>query len=150
MIRVNNLDESLHFTLRFGMKLLRRQDYESGSLTLALSATAKSPTPRSVELTRSWDTDKYELGNAFGHVALGTPDIYATCEAILRRRRQDSPRARTDEARHHRHRVRRRSERFGLSHPDQVLGPSLWASSAGAARLVKLDDRGLSVTDIVH
>ena len=83
MLRVNNLDESLHFyTQILGMKLLRRQDYESGRFTLAFVGYGEESDTAVLELTHNWDTSKYELGSAFGHVALGTPDIYATCEAI--------------------------------------------------------------------
>ena len=83
MLRVNNLDESLRFyTQVLGMKLLRRQDYESGRFTLAFVGYGAESDTAVLELTHNWDTDKYDLGNGFGHVALGTPDIYATCETI--------------------------------------------------------------------
>ena len=83
MLRVNNLDESLHFyTQILGMKLLRRQDYESGRFTLAFVGYGEESDTAVLELTHNWDTAKYDLGNGFGHVALGTPDIYATCETI--------------------------------------------------------------------
>ena len=83
MLRVNNLDESLRFyTQILGMKLLRRQDYESGRFTLAFVGYGEESDTAVLELTHNWDTDKYDLGNGFGHVALGTPDIYATCETI--------------------------------------------------------------------
>lgn len=83
MLRVNNLDESLRFyTQVLGMKLLRRHDYESGRFTLAFVGYGDESATAVLELTHNWDTDKYDLGSAFGHVALGTPDIYATCDAI--------------------------------------------------------------------
>ena len=83
MLRVGNLDRSLAFyTEVLGMHLLRRQDYPEGRFTLAFVGYGDESETAVLELTHNWDTDKYELGNAFGHVALGTPDIYATCEAI--------------------------------------------------------------------
>ena len=82
MLRVNNLDESLRFyTQVLGMQLLRRHDFESGRFTLAFVGYGAESDTAVIELTYNWDTDKYELGNGFGHIALGTPDIYATCEA---------------------------------------------------------------------
>ena len=83
MLRVNDLDESLRFyTEVLGMKLLRKKDYESGRFTLAFLGYGDEDTTAVIELTYNWDTHKYDLGNAFGHVAIGTGDIYATCEQI--------------------------------------------------------------------
>lgn len=83
MLRVSNLDESLHFyTQILGMKLLRRSDFEGGRFTLAFVGYGEESDTAVLELTHNWDTDKYELGTAYGHIALGTDDIYATCEAV--------------------------------------------------------------------
>jgi lactoylglutathione lyase len=83
MIRVNDLEESLAFyTGVLGMKLLRRTDYESGRFTLAFVGYGDEASSAVLELTHNWDTKRYELGNAFGHVAIGTDDIHATCERI--------------------------------------------------------------------
>lgn len=83
MLRVGNLDRSLGFyTGVLGMKLLRRSDYESGRFTLAFVGYDDEDRSAVIELTYNWDTDRYDLGNAFGHIALGTDDIYKTCEAI--------------------------------------------------------------------
>lgn len=83
MLRVNNLDESLRFyTEVLGMKLLRKKDYESGRFTLAFVGYGSEADTAVLELTHNWDTDKYDLGNAYGHIAIGVPDIYKTCEAI--------------------------------------------------------------------
>lgn len=86
MIRVNNLDESIKFYCDvLGMKLLRKKDYPSGRFTLAFVGYGDESENTVVELTHNWDTDQYDLGNAFGHLALGVEGIYETCD-ILRSR----------------------------------------------------------------
>jgi lactoylglutathione lyase len=86
MLRVNNLDQSLAFyTEVLGMRLLRRKDYESGRFTLAFLGYGEEHEGAVLELTYNWDTHHYDLGNAFGHVAIGTPDIYKMCEEIRAR-----------------------------------------------------------------
>ena len=83
MIRVNDLDESLAFyTGVLGMKLLRRSDYEAGRFTLAFVGYGDEKDTAVLELTHNWDTKSYNLGDAFGHVALGTDDIVGTCDRI--------------------------------------------------------------------
>ena len=83
MIRVNDLDESLRFYCdTLGMKLLRKKDYPSGRFTLAFVGYDNEDKAAVIELTYNWDTHQYDLGNAFGHLALGTPDIYKTCEEL--------------------------------------------------------------------
>ena len=83
MIRVNDLDESLRFyTEVLGMKLLRKKDYEGGRFTLAFVGYDDEDKSAVLELTHNWDTHSYDLGNAFGHVALGTSDIKATVEKV--------------------------------------------------------------------
>ncbi len=83
MIRVNDLDESLRFYCdTLGMKLLRRQDYPSGRFTLAFVGYDGEDKTAVIELTYNWDTHEYDLGSGFGHLALGTPDIYKTCEGL--------------------------------------------------------------------
>ena len=83
MLRVGNLDRSLAFyTGILGMKLLRKRDYESGRFTLAFVGYDDEAHGTVLELTHNWDTDHYEIGAAYGHIALGTDDIRATCEAI--------------------------------------------------------------------
>ena len=83
MLRVNDLEQSLAFyTGVLGMKLLRRKDYESGRFTLAFIGYGDEESSAVLELTHNWDTKSYSLGDAFGHVAIGTEDIYATCERI--------------------------------------------------------------------
>ena len=83
MIRVNDLDESVRFYCdRLGMKLLRKKDYPSGRFTLAFVGYGTESDNAVIELTHNWDTHEYELGNAFGHVAIGVEDVYRTCEAL--------------------------------------------------------------------
>ena len=83
MLRVGNLDRSIEFyTEVLGMKLLRRNDNEKYQYTLVFVGYADESEQAVLELTYNWGTDKYELGNGYGHIALGADDIYATCEAI--------------------------------------------------------------------
>ena len=84
MIRVFDLDKSLDFyTEKLGMKLLRKSDYPDGKFTLAFVGYGDESDHTVIELTHNWDQDKpYEIGNAFGHLALGVTDIYATCENL--------------------------------------------------------------------
>lgn len=86
MLRVGNLDRSLAFyTEILGMQLLRRQDYPDGRFTLAFVGYGPESEGAVIELTHNWDTESYDLGNAFGHVALAVPDAAAACAEIARR-----------------------------------------------------------------
>jgi lactoylglutathione lyase len=83
MIRVGDLDRSIDFYTRLlGMNLLRRQDYPDGRFTLAFVGYGDEAAQTVIELTHNWDTPSYELGTGFGHIALGVPDIYGTCEKL--------------------------------------------------------------------
>ena len=83
MLRVGNLDRSLHFYCDvLGMRLLRRKDYPSGRFTLAFVGYGDEDTHTVLELTHNWDTKSYEIGSGYGHVALGVPDIRATCAKL--------------------------------------------------------------------
>jgi lactoylglutathione lyase len=83
MLRVGDLERSLDFYTRIlGMKLLRRHDYPEGKFTLAFVGYGPEDTHSVLELTYNWGVSKYELGTAYGHVALGVEDIHATCESI--------------------------------------------------------------------
>jgi lactoylglutathione lyase len=83
MIRVNDLDESIRFYCDLlGMKLLRKKEYPSGRFTLAFVGYGDESANAVVELTYNWDTHQYDVGNGFGHIAVGVDDIYATCEAL--------------------------------------------------------------------
>jgi lactoylglutathione lyase len=86
MIRVNDLDESIKFYCDvLGMELLRKRDYPSGKFTLAFVGYGDEANNAVIELTYNWDTHKYDLGNAFGHLALGVDDIYKTCDELRSR-----------------------------------------------------------------
>ena len=83
MLRVGNLEESLKFYCELlGMKLLRKKDYPGGEFTLAFVGYGDESDHTVLELTYNWGTDKYDLGDAYGHIALGVDDIYGTCEEI--------------------------------------------------------------------
>ena len=83
MIRVGNLERSLAFyTDVLGMRLLRRQDYTEGRFTLAFVGYGEESENAVIELTHNWDTTSYELGNAFGHIALAVDDAYAACDQL--------------------------------------------------------------------
>lgn len=86
MLRVGDLERSLRFyTEVLGMKLLRRKDYPDGKFTLAFVGYGPESAQAVIELTYNWGTEKYELGNAFGHIAIEVDDAYAACEEIKRR-----------------------------------------------------------------
>jgi lactoylglutathione lyase len=83
MLRVGDLERSLHFyTQVIGMTLLRRKDYPSGRFTLAFVGFGPESEQSVLELTHNWDTSSYNLGDAYGHIALGVDDIEATCGSI--------------------------------------------------------------------
>ncbi|MBI2517567.1 MAG: lactoylglutathione lyase [Opitutae bacterium] len=86
MLRVTNLEKSLDFyTGVLGMKLLRRTDYPEGKFTLAFVGYGDEAHGAVIELTHNWGVEKYEPGNAFGHIAIEVPDAYAACDAIRQR-----------------------------------------------------------------
>lgn len=83
MLRVGDLDKSLDFYTRIlGMTLLRRNDYPEGKFTLAFVGHGPESEQAVIELTYNWGVDHYELGTAFGHIALEVDDAYAACDAI--------------------------------------------------------------------
>ncbi len=83
MIRVGDLDKSIDFyTDVLGMKLLRRKDYPDGKFTLAFVGYGDEAQHAVIELTHNWETKSYDLGNGFGHIAIGLPDVYAACDAV--------------------------------------------------------------------
>ena len=86
MLRVGDLDKSIAFyTEVLGMRVLRRDDYPDGKFTLAFVGYQDEKDGAVIELTYNWGVDKYELGTAFGHVALEVEDAYAACEEIRKR-----------------------------------------------------------------
>ncbi len=90
MVRVNNLEESLHFYCdKLGLSEVKRIESEEGRFTLVYLAAAndiqsateiEAPT---LELTYNWDTEKYDGGRNFGHLAYEVDDIYAVCEKLM-------------------------------------------------------------------
>jgi lactoylglutathione lyase len=86
MIRVNDLDESLKFYCeKLGMKLLRKNDFPGGKFTLAFVGYGDEKNHTVVELTHNWDTHKYDIGTAFGHLAIGVPDAFKACEELKKK-----------------------------------------------------------------
>ena len=82
MLRVGDLEKSLAFyTNVLGMRLLRRKDYPDGRFTLAFVGYQEETEGAVIELTHNWDTTSYDLGNAYGHIALEVDDAYAACDA---------------------------------------------------------------------
>ena len=83
MVRVKDLDRSIAFyTGPLGMKLLRREDFPEGKFTLAFVGYGDEDSNAVVELTYNYGVDRYEQGTAFGHLAIGVPDVAATCEKV--------------------------------------------------------------------
>ena len=83
MIRVGNLEKSINFyTEILGMKLLRRKDYPDGKFTLAFVGYGDEKDNSVIELTYNWDTDAYDMGTGFGHLAIEVDNVYAAAEKI--------------------------------------------------------------------
>lgn len=83
MIRVIDLEKSIQFyTDILDMKLLRKKDYPEGKFTLAFVGYGNESEETVIELTHNWDTENYELGNAFGHIAIEVDDVYKACESM--------------------------------------------------------------------
>ena len=83
MLRVGDLDKSLDFYTRIlGMSLLRKHDYPEGKFTLAFVGFGPESEQAVIELTYNWGVDRYELGNAYGHIALEVEDAYSACDKI--------------------------------------------------------------------
>ena len=86
MLRVGNLEASVKFyTEVLGMKLLRQKEYPDGKFTLAFVGYGDDSDHTVLELTYNWGVENYNLGDAYGHIAIGIDDIYATCEEIKTR-----------------------------------------------------------------
>jgi len=84
MLRVRDLDTSIDFYTRLlGMNLLRRTDYPAGRFTLAFVGYGDEARDSMIELTHNWDQEKaYELGSAYGHIAIAVPDLYGACARL--------------------------------------------------------------------
>lgn len=89
MLRVGDMDRSIHFyTEVLGMKVLRKQEYPDNQFTLAFVGYGDEADHAVLELTYNWDQDRYEMGDAYGHIAIGVDDVYAACDAIRERGRK--------------------------------------------------------------
>ncbi len=86
MLRVLDLQRSIDFyTQHLGMKCFRKMDFPAGRFTLAFVGYGDEETSAVVELTHNWDQkEPYAMGTAFGHLAIGVSDIYATCDALAK------------------------------------------------------------------
>lgn len=83
MIRVGDLQRSIDFyTQVLGMKLLRQKEYPDGRFTLAFVGYGDESENTVIELTHNWDTDSYDTGNGFGHLAIEVDDVYQAAERI--------------------------------------------------------------------
>ena len=77
MLRVGNLERSIDFyTSVLGMQLLRQKDYPDGKFTLAFVGYGDESENTVIELTYNWDTDHYDLGEGYGHIAIEVNDVY--------------------------------------------------------------------------
>jgi lactoylglutathione lyase len=86
MLRVGNLDRSIEFyTAVLGMRLLRRKDYPDGKFTLAFVGYGNERDHTVIELTYNWDTDHYDLGQGFGHIAIEVDSVYEAVETLRSR-----------------------------------------------------------------
>lgn len=84
MLRVKDLTKSISFyTETLGMQLIRKQDFPDGKFTLAFVGYGAEDSNTVIELTHNWDQyDSYDLGEGYGHIALGVPDIQSTCKNL--------------------------------------------------------------------
>jgi len=86
MLRVGNLQRSIDFyTGVLGMRLLRQKDYPDGRFTLAFVGYGDETDNSVIELTYNWDTDHYELGTGYGHIAIEVDDVYEAVEELRNR-----------------------------------------------------------------
>ncbi len=83
MLRVGNLQRSIDFyTQVLGMGLLRTTERPDQKYDMAFVGYGRNPEHAEIELTYNYGVDRYELGSAFGHIAIGVPDVAATCTAV--------------------------------------------------------------------
>jgi len=83
MLRVGNIEKSIKFyTEILGMKLLRQKDYPEGKFTLAFVGYGDEKDNSVIELTHNWDTQSYDMGNGFGHLAIEVDDVYKAADKI--------------------------------------------------------------------
>lgn len=86
MLRVKNLEKSIDFYTRlFGMTVFRRRDVEGGKYSVAFLGYGDENNDPAIELTYNWGHDNgYDIGNGYGHIAIGVPDIYGLCDSLER------------------------------------------------------------------
>ncbi len=83
MLRVGDLQRAIDFYTRvLGMTLIRTTDRPDQKYSLAFVGYGTNPDQAEIELTYNYGVDRYDLGTAYGHIALGVPDVAATCEKI--------------------------------------------------------------------
>ena len=83
MLRVGDLDLAIAFyTEVLGMKLLRRNDYPEGKYTLAFVGYGEEKDSAVLELTYNWGVSSYELGSAYGHIAIQVDDAHQACKRV--------------------------------------------------------------------
>lgn len=86
MLRVGDLQRSIDFyTEVLGMRLLRQKDYPDGKFTLAFLGYGDEKDNTVIELTHNWDTDSYEMGSGFGHLAIEVDNVYKATDNISAR-----------------------------------------------------------------
>lgn len=110
MLRVGDLDKSIAFyTEVLGMTELRRNEYPEGKFTLAFLGYGDEAKNTVLELTYNWGVDSYEIGTAFGHLAIGVPDVYQACEKMKKNGREGYSRSRPNECWQYHYRLSKRS-----------------------------------------
>jgi len=86
MLRVGNLDKSINFYSEvLGMSLLRQKDYPEGKFTLAFIGYGDESDNTVIELTHNWETNQYNVGDGYGHIAIEVDDVYKATDAIKQR-----------------------------------------------------------------
>lgn len=83
MLRVGDLQRSIDFyTHVIGMQLLRKSENTENQYTLAFMGFGSNPEHAELELTYNWGVTEYDIGTAYGHIAIGVPDVAAACDRI--------------------------------------------------------------------
>ena len=83
MLRVGDMQRSIRFyTEVMGMQLLRTTQRPQQKYDLAFLGYGSNPEHAEIELTYNYDVDRYDLGTAYGHIAIGVPDVVAACAAV--------------------------------------------------------------------
>jgi len=86
MLRVGDLERSIEFYTRvLGMRMLRRKDYPDGKFTLAFVGYGDESDSTVIELTYNWDTDHYDIGSGYGHIAIEVDDVYEAVNELKSR-----------------------------------------------------------------